>query len=523
MTRLRASTFGVIVAVGIACGGESVPGPPGSQLVAGADGSASSRGVATAASSTAGDGGRDAGPGPFLRPSGRSPRRPTVDSGTSVYCTDGIRDPATEECDDGNTDDTDACTNTCTVHDVVVWPNPAPTANPPRHGHALGNSHNAVTSSTSVIAVAAHDLDTGGVAVRVLDTHGSDTLSNAHPSMPAEANPLDQPDAAIACTGTVCAVVWTDEDIDGDETGIALARFDAADASAGVVYQAANEVTVSSQHTPDITWTGTAFAVSWTDESNEGPAPDVSVTPVVKVRTFDVNVQPTSGETVLALGGNQGSDATLAHQNGGWVATVAAQPPVVQPAGATPTLAQDGRSWPLATFPLLGEERPSVVGLSSAALNGALLMGYPGRVDDGQVTEGPTGRTFVALAYLAPAGGYVVGVGALYDEPNPMHAASVAAAGADIWVSYERTNAEMGYLQRLDPTTLTFVGPELPLPRAPIAGPIRRSHLATAATGDAMIAVWDDLDHQGDEDEGDEDVELEVLPLPLLRLAPASP
>lgn len=455
-------------------------------------------------------------------------RRPTlpsgtadVDSGDPVLCGDGVRDPDTEECDDGNTSSADACTNDCRVHDVVVWPNPDPSATYPRHGHALGYGQNAVTSSTAVIAVAAHDLDTGGIAIHAFDAHGGDTLTNRSPAMPASVHPADEPDAAIACADTVCAAVWTDLDVDGEDTGIAVARFDAANAGAGVTYRAANTTVVGAQQKADITWTGTAFVVAWQDESNEASQYPYTATPVVKHRTFDRDLNPTSSETVTFPDNDSQANVTATSQAGQALLTFVEEHPYGDSYTGYRSVSSTGVSW---TFPSVHgpeDERPAVVSLA----DGSKLVGSTIYfVDDAQVQTGDTAPAFVGLQRMTTAGTYGTPSWVLLDVSNPVHGVSVATGASTTWLSYLQANDEVAYLSAIDPDALALTGSPLPLRRSPTAaGPMRRAHLVSAATGDAMIAVWDDLGHQGDVAEGDEDVELEILPLPLLRLPPASP
>src|SRR6185436_10541655 len=54
---------------------------------------------------------------------------------TSLFCGDAIRDPVTEECDDGNLDDADSCTTACLVRDLPAVP--LPTFDP-QGGRGLG-------------------------------------------------------------------------------------------------------------------------------------------------------------------------------------------------------------------------------------------------------------------------------------------------------------------------------------------------------------------------------------------------
>jgi cysteine-rich repeat protein len=58
------------------------------------------------------------------------------------YCGDGLVNQASEDCDDGNADDTDHCTNRCLIQDPVDQPNSIVSTNNNQNQQEDNNNQN---------------------------------------------------------------------------------------------------------------------------------------------------------------------------------------------------------------------------------------------------------------------------------------------------------------------------------------------------------------------------------------------
>ena len=101
----------------------------------------------------------------------------TIDTGSGPFCGDGIVNQATEQCDDGNNNDTDACSNTCQnvtppyAIDVLKW-----AANPnDKDGVKTGNNNN--NDTQTVESITDNNLDKAIFRIRVKNT-GANALKN---------------------------------------------------------------------------------------------------------------------------------------------------------------------------------------------------------------------------------------------------------------------------------------------------------------------------------------------------------
>src|SRR5690606_38843519 len=165
------------------------------------------------------------------------PPDPPRPPGDSEWCGDGIRDPVSEECDDGPGSEPDSCSQDCQVRELLVEPwegssevgefAPDRWLGAGRHPVAAGHAGFAVAyveppavgdldEPPPVVEVARFD-ERGKPLDRVLVSQGSFAVDFADPVV------AELPAGAFA-------VAYTEFGGDGDELGIALHRL-AADAS----------------------------------------------------------------------------------------------------------------------------------------------------------------------------------------------------------------------------------------------------------------------------------------------------
>jgi hypothetical protein len=109
-------------------------------------------------------------------------------------------------------------------------------------------------------------------------------------------------------------MAWTDFGEDGDELGVALARFTLKSTGLSEVARSrANQTVEFSQHNPDILWTGADYVVSWVDESRAESAPDIMV------RRFDRDLMPLEDERLFARSSFSEQRPSLAMFGERWV------------------------------------------------------------------------------------------------------------------------------------------------------------------------------------------------------------
>jgi cysteine-rich repeat protein len=432
----------------------------------------------------------------------------------SLFCGDGIRDPVTEECDDGNADDAgDACTSVCEVLDVPV----VPLANAdPQGGRRLGDSRHPAAAADAGFAIAV----TEGNASPKLFLASFDPAGVPGPIIgPLAGGASATPDspAVAALPGGKYAVVWTDPDIDGDGLGIGMQLVDPATASADPPL-AANAAKSFSQHDPDMIWTGSSLVVAWVDETSFATAPDL------KLRMFGADLAPMSGDVTLAGSIETEAQVALAPFSGSWAAAWRASAP-----GGLETIeiTAGGVDWSIGPHsPGPFDDRPAV-----AALDDDHLLVVFTETDDA------TGQPVLGAAVLDVA------------SPGPVLAQPIAptipalitegqthptamAVGPHVYVAW-RSDGPLGdpsaedlwlkHIQWPAPDVATALAtPEMQLPRRSehMPGDQRRPALAASPLWPegALVLAWEDWGGVLGPDEASPDVLLELAPTPIVRL-----
>jgi hypothetical protein len=226
--------------------------------------------------------------------------------GTSTTCGDGIVG-LNEECDDGD-DGSDACTQLCETRDQAAV---APIPNMPIDRY-LGAGRHPVSGLahgfiTTYVEQAENEPNIGATLFDIWGRaqHRLNVSEGAFPI--DDANPV-----AAALPDGGYAVAWSDFDGDGSDLGVLVRRLQ-ADGSLGAA-RAANAGAEFSQRNPDMVWTGTQLIVAWEDYSDAVNGPDL------RFRSFDENLNPTSGDVTLAAGISPEASVALAAFDGTWAA-----------------------------------------------------------------------------------------------------------------------------------------------------------------------------------------------------------
>jgi hypothetical protein len=229
--------------------------------------------------------------------------------GTSTGPGDAIVGPD-EECDDGPGEALDACTSTCQTRDQPVVPSQESLGGE----RYLGVGRHPLSGSDSGFALSYLQIDPslgephvgvstfdiwGKPAKRVIASEGASPIYEANPVM-------------AALPSGKYAVAWSDFDGDGSDLGVALRLVDAAGELGPLT--SANAKTEFSQLNPDMLWTGSELVVVWEDYSDAVNGPDL------RYRRFDQNLQPLSGDSVLAASELPEAAVALAKLDGSWAA-----------------------------------------------------------------------------------------------------------------------------------------------------------------------------------------------------------
>jgi hypothetical protein len=238
----------------------------------------------------------DAGDGPIDTP-GESPPTEAGEAGdagdapVSLLCGDGIRDPKTEECDDGLGPDagTDrACTASCVVTDRLavlgairsrrIGDGPHPAAcGAAGHAVALTEEHHPWDGGARFLAVATF----GATGQRAGVVRLADPSDHADPVLAA------LPDGSFA-------LAYEAHGSGASGLDVMLARVATGGASVSVVGQV-NTSTYGPQHSVDMVWTGQELVLAWIDLSLP-PSPLGSGARVC-TRRYGPTLQALSGES----------------------------------------------------------------------------------------------------------------------------------------------------------------------------------------------------------------------------------
>ncbi len=485
--------------------GSSSGGTAGSST-GGAAGSGTGGSAGTPSGGAAGAGGAggagDGGTG------GTTPDAST-DAAVSLNCGDGIRDPLTEECDDGNASASDSC-SACFVQDVLLVPGPGSDGGvPPKVSRRLGDGRHPVagesgfavafvTSLPAPVTLGLLTFDSVGVPASSPVTVAADTsvTANAHPVVAAL--PVGR-----------YAVAYTDLNADGDGLGIAVRSVDAATKQVSSLVRV-NTTKTFGQHDVDLVWTGTELVAAWVDDSKL-PTSGADI----RMRRFTSSLAPTSSEEILANGPAQESGVALATFGSGWAAAWRSA------LAGTETIAVKtaGASWSVAVAsPGPAEDKPALAELDATHLLLVFSEGTPARLRGAILdTASQTVAPFPIAPSVAP---YSTDTSLAQTHPNTVR------AGARLFVAWRSAlvpgdaKAEELWLKELDWTSLTLdlSKTEITLPRWPSHLKDDQRRPALAATGNGALATaWDDYGRVFGSVEGTPDVVAELVPLPILR------
>jgi len=414
-----------------------------------------------------------------------------------AVCGDGIRDPETEECDDGLDGDAGydrACTSDCMVVDRTMLNDPL------SKEHWLGGGHHPVAGGPLGHAVAMVELvdSTAAIVVTTYSPVGAWLGTAVVPNGLLDADPL-----LAALPNGDYALAYAALDTDGDELGIALTRVPQAGGPVSSM-GAANENGAFTQRAPDIVWTGNELVVGWEDDN--------TIPKRICTRTFDQALQPTQPDD-CGLPGIQQSLLALAPTSLGvakaWREEAAT--------GATVVVTWNASAWESPSIGLPpGDERPALAELEPGRV--LVVYGDEAGVEHAVVLDGN------ASAVAGPVD--------LNNAAIPRSTPSLAVTEDGIYLAWREPAADPDpdagwnpdyeelWLQRLgwDGAVLDVWQEAIPLPRLPGYQTGDQSRPALAAVpysqGGALLAAWND-DNTGAGQHGG--VTVELVPTPVLR------
>jgi hypothetical protein len=453
-----------------------------------------------------------------------APQDVEVDVPVSTICGDAIRDPVTEECDDGTgTSPPDSCDSECRVEDVLVHPLPPSDSGDPNLVRRLGFGRHPIAGGDSGFAIATvrttpapttisvRTFDVKGVPGPVMELSGNTIQSYTAPTL-------------AALPGGKYALVYTDNGGDGSGRGVALRILDPATQNIGPLVRV-NSTTAGAQYDADVVWTGSELAIAWVDDSNI-----ITTFLNTTLRTFSATGAATSGEMPLGSGPTSESDVSVAESNGDWAAAWrtsqgAGNPPVIH-------VRSGSTSWTTSlTIAGPGDEKPALVGLDATHSIVFFVEGTGGPVTPrlraavlDTATPGDT-PSFAIEPLVEPYA----------SDPSlyQMHAAA-ARAGDRVFVAWRSepvigsTDIDDVWLKEIPwsssggTVTLDLSSEEIPLPRSAAHwdNGQQRPNLAVMALPfeNLLATAWEDNGRVFGPIEGQPDVVAELIPLPIVRL-----
>jgi len=223
----------------------------------------------------------------------------------STRCGDGIRDPVTEECDDGPGTEEDSCTASCRIHNIFVRPVEQPGGLRVR-SRALGYGRHPVAAgkTASLVAFVQNEGSTSSLFGALFDHQGRrmsliELGRGASTSQQANAVVAALPNGAFA-------VAWNDLGAGSLDVGLRRVSTTSSPVLESVRY--ANVTRPGAQQDPDLLWTGTELAAAWTDAQ------------VIVVRRFGADLTALGAEQRISLQGEISGSITLASVGTSWAA-----------------------------------------------------------------------------------------------------------------------------------------------------------------------------------------------------------
>jgi cysteine-rich repeat protein len=446
-----------------------------------------------------------------------------IDVPVSTTCGDAIRDPVTEECDDGTgLAPPDSCTADCRVEDVLV------VGSVPDSGfivtRSLGLGRHTVAAGVSGSAVVFIDASSTprAVKLRAFDANG---VPGNLVTVAADASILPQSDPVIAAVPLgKYAVAYMDLGLDGDQQGVALRIVDPASSSVSTLVRV-NASTLGNQRDPELIWTGSELVVAFVDEGNFGPtATDVRVR-----RCSESGAALDSGKPLAETNDFEGKVALTPFASApgyasAWMSLSLSAHVVWAKAGTA--------TWSFSMAPPTdGESQPSIVALDAThlflafvegggsfatpRLRGAILdTAQPGTFTPFDIA--PLTEPYASDASLGQSQPAVSAVGSSVFVAWKSETIPLSLEGGELWLK------ELPWSVSSGAVTLDLSHAEIPLPRKNDHVPGHQDFPALATTplfpGGALVTAWEDSGNVFGANEGDPDVIFEQIPIPIVRL-----
>jgi cysteine-rich repeat protein len=270
----------------------------------------------------------------------------------SEFCGDGIRDPVTEECDDGPGMEEDSCTPDCRVHNIFVRPVTSPGGLRLR-SRSLGFAPHpaAATSTATLVAFSESEASNFSFKGALFDHQGRRT---ALVELGVDAVPSEFADGVVAALpGGAFATAWSELGNGSLDVGLRLVSPVSTPVVGDLHY--ANVTFPGPQQDPDLVWTGSELVVAWTDVSS------------IKARRFSSDLTPlTTDEQPLSPANEVSGAVSLVRFGSDWAAAWRA----LDASGDELIRVRTGSvSWTVGPF-VPGEtlERPTLVDLDATHL-----------------------------------------------------------------------------------------------------------------------------------------------------------
>jgi hypothetical protein len=262
------------------------------------------------------DAGGGGGKGPSGGASGGGADPDSIDAGelradagppVSERCGDAIRDPLTEECDDGPGDASDACDEDCRAHPVQLGPDVDGASGAPSSiSRELGLGPHVVSASKHGFAVTyVEQADGTSVWVQLFDARGGprggpiDVGDGTLPMLAASPVVAALPSGAFA-------VAWSETS--GGMPDVAMRLVDGPEEKDLGAVSWPHDGRSGPQDQPDLLWTGSELIVAWSDRLD------------VKCRRFDESLEPLAQEQALGTTAGIESSVVLASFGTSWAA-----------------------------------------------------------------------------------------------------------------------------------------------------------------------------------------------------------